>query len=277
MLAGLLRRRVIVLIALGVGISGAGLVTGHVTTALTHGWMVAAGERGPERGPMHPLTQPSTSSTSTTVRMTTSGGLASAPPAVATAALPGALLPTIETCLRSPGRPAAVRGQDCAAWAPSGPVDVIIVSHTATPLALLPATGPWHAASGNWLVARGATSGRVAACPAATIFSAEQVELRINRVTRRHFKAMHAPCSLRGGLHVTFGEAHTDLYDLATCGGDHMIDLDVARDALVDGLRSIAGATVVYVQNNRPGQLYPSGCGPAVTSDGRVAIVTLPQ
>lgn len=72
------------------------------------------------------------------------------------------------------------------------------------------------------------------------------------------------------------GEAHTDLYERKRCGGDHMTDLDLARDALVASLLAGGVATrVEYRQLSPPGTTFPDGCARRIATDGRVAYLWL--
>jgi hypothetical protein len=105
--------------------------------------------------------------------------------------------------------------------------------------------------------------------------SEQQAELRVNRVVRRHFKFIRPGCRWQGRW-LTVGEAHTDVYDVKHCGGDHMSDLDLARDQLVASLT--AGGMVSRVEYQRwhaPGTTFPDGCRHQVTTDGRVAFIWL--
>jgi hypothetical protein len=74
---------------------------------------------------------------------------------------------------------------------------------------------------------------------------------------------------------LVFGDAHTDAYDARHCHGDHMVDTDRARDALVAGLRGRPGVTVSYRQDRSAATTYAGGCGQPVGTDGRVAYITV--
>jgi hypothetical protein len=168
--------------------------------------------------------------------------------------------------------PAAPAG--CGRWAPSGPVNVVLLSSgQENPYqdTLSETTPRWAPAQGGWLEARLATRG----CGPGWRVSEQQVELRLNAVSRRHFKFIRPGCRWRD-QYLTVGEAHTDVFDVRRCGGDHMTDLDQARDALVASLTS--GGSVSRVEYRRwspAGRTFPDGCGRRVSTDGLVAFVWL--
>ena len=188
-------------------------------------------------------------------------------------ALPGVGM-TTETC--AGGRSGWLRDGRalCSRWLASGPVNVVLLSPTAeSPYAdAVQETRPhWTPAQGGWLAARLATPG----CGSSWKTSGSQIELRINRVTRRHLKFIRTGCQLDGRW-VTVGEAHTDLYERRRCGGDHIADLDQARDALVASFVGGGGVARVEYRSARPsGTSYPDGCGGRVATDGRVAYLWL--
>ncbi|PZR67814.1 MAG: hypothetical protein DLM66_09985 [Candidatus Dormiibacter spiritus] len=181
---------------------------------------------------------------------------------------------TTESCRASSAGSTPTTLGRCARWAKSGPINVVILSNGAeTPFqdAVTETSPRWKPALGGWLVARVPTRG----CGANWQGSEQQIELRINAVTRRHFKFIPPGCHWKGQW-LTLGEAHTDVYDVGRCGGDRMTDLDAARDALLTSL--VAGAVVSHFEYRRwsaPGSAFPDGCGGQTTSDGRVAYVWL--
>jgi hypothetical protein len=180
----------------------------------------------------------------------------------------------IESCTPGgPGQlPTSLSG--CAHWAKSGPINIVLLStgsETAYQETISETQPRWRPAQGGWLAARVPTHG----CGSVWHASEEQAELRINRVVRRHFKFIRPGCRWHGQW-LTVGEAHTDSYDVKHCGGDHMTDLDLARDQLVASLT--AGGVVSHVEYQRwnpPGTTFPDGCGRQVSTDGRVAYVWL--
>lgn len=173
---------------------------------------------------------------------------------------------TTEICAR--GSAAGCR------WLGSGPVNVVLLSPTAeSPYAdALQQTRPqWTAAQGGWLAARLPTRG----CGSRWKTSGSQIELRLDSVTRRHLKFIDTGCRL-DGYRLTVGEAHTDLFERRRCGGDHIADLDLARDALVASYVGGGGVAKVEYRNWRPlGTTFPDGCGGQVATDGRVAYLWL--
>ncbi|HEX3607255.1 MAG TPA: hypothetical protein VH134_15140 [Candidatus Dormibacteraeota bacterium] len=180
------------------------------------------------------------------------------------------ILPRTHTCARSRRRATATTAAGCAAWELTGPVNVVVV-RPGGGAALDRPPAPWRSAAGGWLVARGDTAAGWAGCTAAVHDSREQIELRIDPVTRRHLKLLHARC---GGDGVVFGEAHTDLWT-PRCG-DHAVDWDRARDALVAALARLpAFVRVRYLPSPDAPPAFPGGCGGLIPSDGRVAYVLL--
>lgn len=189
----------------------------------------------------------------------------------ATTPVPG-MATNIQTCLN--GRvglpPTSLDG--CERWAASGPINVVLLSRTAeAPYEDVLRQTQWKPAQGGWLVARLPTRG----CGSGWHATESQIELRINPVTRRHFKFIRPGCRW-DGYWLTVGDAHTDLYERKRCGGDHISDLDLARDALVGSLHAGGVVTrVEYRQWSPPGTTFPDGCGRPVPTDGRVAYLWL--
>lgn len=181
---------------------------------------------------------------------------------------------TVETCRASSSGSTPTSLAGCTRWARSGPINVVLLSSDPeTPFQdVVTETSPrWKPAHGRWLVARLPTRG----CGSGWQGSQQQVELRINAVTRRHFKFIRPGCRWQGQW-LTLGEAHTDVYDVRRCGGDHITDFDAARDALVTSL--VAGGAAHQVEYRRwraPGVMAPDGCGRRIASEGRVAYVWL--
>jgi hypothetical protein len=189
-------------------------------------------------------------------------------------ALAPELATSIQSCIRGqPGWPATTV-EGCGGWATSGPVNVVLIGNgSEVPYedALRETKPRWHPAQGGWLVARLHARG----CDSTWYGSESQIELRIDPVTRRHFKFIRPGCRWAGHS-LTVGEAHTDLYEPRRCGGDHMSDLDHARDALVASLlQGGVASRVEYRQQSVPGTTFPDGCGAQVATDGRVACVWL--
>lgn len=184
------------------------------------------------------------------------------------------ITPTIRTCTASSTHATPTTSAACVAWGPSGPVNVVFLSTGADPhqLLLRPSTH-WRPALGSWLVASAASNTTAPGCTAGWRDSTDQVELRLSRTNRRHFKFFHA-CAPDGSS-IEFGEAHTDNFDPGHCGGDHMVDLDQARDAVVTALSGQPGVTIQYRQDHPVTQRYQGGCGGSVVSDGRVAYITI--
>jgi hypothetical protein len=180
----------------------------------------------------------------------------------------------IESCLGSGFGQSATSLAGCARWAKSGPINVVLLSSgPENPYQeTLAETKPrWKPAQGGWLVARVATRG----CGAGWRASEQQVELRLSAVARHHYKFIRPGCRWQGKW-LTVGEAHTDAYDVAHCGGDHITSLDQARDALVASLTD--GGVVSRVEHRRwnpAGTTFPDGCGHPVLTDGMVAYVWL--
>lgn len=188
------------------------------------------------------------------------------------------ITPFARTCARSRGHSTALTPAQCLAWTESGPVNVVIVDagpQSVYQFLLTQARPRWHPAQGKWLVAEAATLGSGGGCLGGWHASRQQVELRLSPTSRRHFKLISLPCRTTGSDEVVIGDAHTDLWT-PVCG-DHVVDLDQARDQLVQSLASAEpGVQVSYRQAYPPGQSYPAGCGGQVTTDGRVAYVFLP-
>ncbi|GAC1341660.1 MAG: hypothetical protein NVSMB29_12490 [Candidatus Dormibacteria bacterium] len=180
------------------------------------------------------------------------------------------------TCSRSRVGGTPTSSAACRAWATSGPVNLVIVYGSRDPYRLLTRSpGPgWRPALGGHLVAAGYLEGHAPGCRRGWTDSREQAELRLNHTDRRHLKLIHTSCTL-AGLHLAFADAHTDSFDPRHCGGDRMIDLDAARDAVVGALSGLPGVSVDYRQGAPAGAQYPGGCGQVVTSDGRVAYITI--
>jgi hypothetical protein len=204
----------------------------------------------------------------TTARASGGGG-------VVTAAwpLPG-VGTTTQTCAGG-GTGLPRTGSDgCSRWLGSGPINIVILSTTPeSPYgdAVRETSPRWTPAQGGWLAARVPTRG----CGSDWTTSEGQIELRMTKVTRRHLKFMQPGCRY-DGYWVTVGEAHTDLFERRRCGGDHIADLDVAREALVASL--VAGGGVARVEYHRwrpAGTTFPDGCGGRVATDGRVAYIWL--
>jgi len=147
-------------------------------------------------------------------------------------------------------------------------VNVIVVDRRADPEAAIARV--WAPAQGQWLVAEANLT--AAGCHGWTA-SAHQYEQRIDRVTRRHLKVIRADCA-HPGAHAIVGEAHTDVFDVRHCGGDRMVDMNSARDALATRLKSLPHASVGYVRVRLPLPVL-GGCGAWVLDDGRVAVITL--
>jgi len=191
------------------------------------------------------------------------------------------IAPVTRTCHTGRVQGTPTTSAVCLAWSAAGPVNVVVIGAGASagtdPTRLATAGGQWRPAAGNWLVARGATGPSSSGCPVGWHDSAGQIEVRLSPRSRRHFKAISATCDGPAGrLHLVFGDAHTDLYEPAGCRGDHAVDWDAARDALVGSLRSSRETmSVVYVQAYPPGTTFPGGCGAQIHTDGRVAYVVL--
>lgn len=180
---------------------------------------------------------------------------------------------TTRTCARSRNGATATVPAACLQWSDGGPVNVVIVAPD--PAAALAVASGWSPGQGGWLVAEAHVVGGPARCAPGWVASGRQFEHRLDAVTRRHVKLIAVSCDgIAGGLGVTVADAHTDHWD-RNCGGDHAVDWDAARDQLVAALVA-GGGHLSWTQARRAGSLYPSGCGPAVRTDGRVAYVTFP-
>lgn len=186
------------------------------------------------------------------------------------------IAPLTRTCVRSRGSGTALTAAQCASWTDSGPVNVIIVAPPGSdpyPVLLASTSPAWRPAYGRWLVAEARVVTSTGDCSAGWYPSRQQVELRLSAVSRRHFKYILLGCSA-SGRHLAIGDAHTDVWTRAC--GDHVVDFDEARDALVRSLVGGHGAVRVdYKQDYPAGGTYPGGCGEQVTADGRVAYVYL--
>ncbi len=206
------------------------------------------------------------------------GGAGPTGPAAAVLPRIGAdILPLTRTCARGRGRGTPTTSAQCAAWGTSGPVNIVVVwaGAAALPPALRLPPAPWRRAAGGWLVAAGATLAGPAGCAAGGHDSQEQIELRIDAVTRRHLKLIHARCGTAAApLGVVFGDAHTDRWEPGC--GDRAVDWDAARDDLVHTLSRLPSfVRVDYAASPVAGPAFPGGCGRMVASDGRVAHVLL--
>lgn len=183
------------------------------------------------------------------------------------------------TCAMAIGRRTATSSSQCKAWRVTGPVNVVIVLQGRTgtqPPPVLGMVPRWQAARGNWLVASGYVESDDGRCAAGWHDSGAQIELRLTHTNRYHIKLITYPCASSRGERILFGDAHTDSFDLRRCGGDHMIDLDGARDAMVSSLRGVSGFVSVEYRPDQPaGSRYAGGCGGQVVTDGRVAYVTI--
>lgn len=203
--------------------------------------------------------------------------LPGAPPGTVIPLVGATLAPQVETCVGGVGRVLPTTPSTCAAWTASGPVNIVVLSPPAVdPVAAL-TVGGWRPAAGHWIVARGAVISAAAGCAPAWHASGPQVELRLTRAERRHWKPVTEVCSTPlGRLRLTFGNAHTDLFDTQRCGGDRAVDWDAARDAAVAALvRSHRVVAYVEVDSFPPQTTFPGGCGRRIPSDGRVAYVVL--
>lgn len=176
------------------------------------------------------------------------------------------------TCRHSVTGRTPTRGADCTVWDISGPVNVVITTAGVSPWIALTRSG-WRPARGTWLVADGLVEPHPG-CAGGWRDSREQLELRLTPIVRRHLKLIHVQCALPGTVTV-FGDAHTDSYDLRSCAGDHLVDLDRARDAVAASLRALPQVSITYRQEWVPGTRYSGGCGHEVSTDGRVAYITI--
>lgn len=186
--------------------------------------------------------------------------------------------PLVRTCRSWKGHSTPTTVAACTGWDGGGPLNLIVVGMPGTdPAAAVERARGWHPAAGRWLVAEAQTEAGPAGCDPAWRGSGEQLEQRLDAITRHHFKMVTATCTTpsAGPVEVVMGEAHTDVYDARTCHGDRSVGWDTARDRLVAALRSQGRVDVVYVRVHAPGAAYPGGCGQTVRSDGRVAYVFL--
>ena len=181
---------------------------------------------------------------------------------------------TTQTCAGGDAGLPGASSNGCSRWLGSGPINIVLLSPTPeSPYAdAVRETNPrWTPAQGGWLAARVPTRG----CGSEWKTSDSQIELRMSKVTRRHLKFIHPGCRF-DGYWLTVGEAHTDLFERRRCGGDHIADLDAARDALVASL--VAGGAVTRVEYRlwrASGTTFPDGCGGHVATDGQVAYLWL--
>jgi hypothetical protein len=173
-----------------------------------------------------------------------------------------------QTCSRARTSHTPTSPADCIKWSRSGPVNVVIYVRHGSAAATI--SRVWKKADGHWLVAEAAGDG-TNGCPSGWVGSKQQFQLRLTARSRRHIKLVTLACRSPAGT-VVVGDAHTDMWT-QSCGGDYMVDVDKARDSLVASLRGVPGVTVTY----RPGPpaIFPSRCGGAVRSDGRVAYITI--
>lgn len=188
--------------------------------------------------------------------------------------------PAVRTCRTWRGRTTPTDPGACTGWDTGGPLDLVVVGPAGTdPVGLVEHAPGWRLAAGRWLVAEAQGEAGPAGCAAGWTGSGVQVEQRLDPVARHHFKLVTTTCAHTpaGPVQVVMGEAHTDVYDTRACHGDRSVAWDVARDRLVAALRAEGGSRVhvVYVRTHPAGTAFPSGCGPNVASDGRVAYVLI--
>lgn len=172
------------------------------------------------------------------------------------------------TCSRDRQGHVATAPDQCTNWVVSGPMNIVILAPRGDPTDALRTA--WRPAEGSWLVAEAQLH-----APGCADWSPStaQFELRLDHVTRRHLKIIPADCAFPG-MHAVVGDVHTDAYDGRRCGGDHMVDMNGARDALVARLSARPNTSVRYVQVRGPWPVV-GGCGTWALDDGRVAVVTL--
>jgi hypothetical protein len=185
----------------------------------------------------------------------------------------GDLGSVVQTCERWRGASTPTAAGDCLVWGGDAPVNVVVTVRGQGALdQLARAWAPvWRPAQGRWLVARGRVS---AECGTGSVASTLQLEQRLDAVSRHHVKFVQATCG--DATTVAFGSAHTDHFERHRCGGDHAVGLDAARDAFVRAvLLSTPGARVSYRADHPATVGYDGGCGSRLTSDGRVAYITL--
>ena len=186
--------------------------------------------------------------------------------------------PVVRTCRtwRGHGTPTSLGA--CTGWDGGGPLNLVVIGVQGTdPVAAVERARGWRPAIGGWLVAEARAEAGPAGCAPGWMGSGAQVEQRLNPVTRHHFKLVTTTCATgaAGRVRVVMGEAHTDVYDVRRCHGDHSVGWDAARDRLVAALRAQGHVHVVYVRVHAPGAAFAAGCGQSVRSDGRVAYVFL--
>jgi hypothetical protein len=163
----------------------------------------------------------------------------------------------------------------CAGWDLSGPVNVVLMwaGQGPFPDMLRTAVPGWQPAHGNWLVAQAQALPGTAACEAGWQSSGAQLELRLDPATRRHVKLVAFTCGSGSNRHsLLVGGAHTDRWD-KRCG-DHAVDWDTARDALVAALEQTRLVRSVEVRSGAPAAMN-GGCGLSVRTDGSVVYLVL--
>ena len=184
------------------------------------------------------------------------------------------ILPVTRTCIASRDSSVPRSGTHCSRWEVSGPVNVVVYASrsSGSPFAALldHRSSGWTAAQGNWLVLGAATTG--GRCPVQWWDSTTQIEHRLSRTTRMHFKVVAPACT--GSAQLLMGEAHTDRYDAGRCGGDYVSDFDGARDNLVHAILAVDPGALVEYRHDQTAT-FPDGCGRQVHSDGQVAYITL--
>ena len=186
--------------------------------------------------------------------------------------------PVVRTCRSWKGHGTPTTVGACTGWDGGGPLNVVVIGMPGTdPVAAVERARGWRPAIGGWLVAEAQAQAGPAGCAPGWVGSGPQVEQRLTPATRHHFKLVVTSCTAgaAGQIRVVMGEAHTDVYDVRACRGDHSVGWDTARDRLVAALRTQGHVRVVYVRVHAPGVAFPGGCGHSVRSDGRVAYVFL--
>lgn len=183
----------------------------------------------------------------------------------------------VRTCLAARTRAAPTRGATCAAWGLSGPVNVVVFSPPSVDVGYVLHQTDWRPAAGRWIVAQGWVDGSVGGCPRGWHDSGPQVEFRLNPLERHHLKPVSVVChTALGSLRVTFGNAHTDLWERRLCAGDRAVDWDQAREAAVRSLlRSGHVVAAIEVPALSRTSVFPGGCNRVVPTDGRVAYIVL--
>ena len=198
---------------------------------------------------------------------------------VAPAALPDLSTAVgLRTCTASLVAATPTVPSECAAWLPAAPLNVVLVAPRGTNVGseLLSETDPaWQPARGGWLVEEaGVTASPSVPCDPGWYASGTQLELRLSGRSRRHLKLIPLSCHLPGGAEVVVASAHTDVWTQGC--GDHVVDADRAREALVAALLAAdSEARVQYRQDYAAGTLYGGGCHGRFVSDGRVAVIHL--